>query len=256
MRLADAEQRQFRLHKHRKHERQGFVAGLLLAGPADEAEIDGFVLVEAGGRETERPLRDHIRCVGVLRVETHVVVAVALLEGQAGGAADLLDGVPERRILEVEAVGLVGVVDVVLDLVAGLPDQLVEGGLDGLVDRLEGDALGGEEDGGFDGRQQVVDAAPDLGVGVGERLAEGGQGEGAGGLEGVAGLVALAKVVVAELFDPMADGGVGGRRGGRVFRPNRRDQKDRENGGERKGFVHAHDLRGVVPAAGQGCYEC
>ena len=182
-----------------------------------------------------------------------MVVAVALLEHEAGRAADLARGLPRRDVLEVEAVELVGVVDVVFDLVAGLADQLVEGVLDGLVGGLEGDAFGSEEDRGFEGGQELVGAAADLGVGMVERLAEGGEGLGTGRLEGPAGLVADAVVVVAELFDPAAARRRRPPAGRRLVRPERRGQR-RSSKRRRAGMSWSRaNLRGFVEASRHGC---
>ncbi len=194
-------------------------------GPGGLAEVDVAVLAEAGGGEAEGPLVVDVGGVAVPLVEPDVVVAVALLDHQAGRPTDLVEGLPEGSILEVEAVELVGIVDVVFDVVAGLADQLVEGVLDRLVGGLEADALGGEQGRVFEGGQQLVDAPADLGVGIGERLAEGGEDFGAGRLEGAAGLVADAVVVVAEPFDQLGDGGVGGRLGRRGVGTERRGQQ-------------------------------
>ena len=103
--LADAEQRHFRLHKHREHAASGFRCGSAAGRrrPTRPKSMLRYWLKPVAVKRNA-PWRDHVGRVGVLRVEADVVVAVALLEHQAGGAADLLDGVPERRILEVEAV--------------------------------------------------------------------------------------------------------------------------------------------------------
>ena len=125
----------------------GLLVGLSVVVVAvARAEVDRADLLKAVGDEPERAVVVDVQGGGTFPVlQVNLVVPIILLQHQARLPADPVERFPERPALEVKAERLVGLVGMELDLVAGLPGDLVEDGAEGLVGHLQRHAPGGQD---------------------------------------------------------------------------------------------------------------
>ncbi len=151
------------------------------AGAADQSELQIAIHLEAGRHETEGVFVSEVRHMAALSLEDDALVAVVLLEHQIGVATNAVERSPEGHVLEIAAKYLIGPIRASpeLDLVAGLPRHLVEESAKGLVGHPQGDAPRRDEGSQFEARQKLVRSAAHLGVGVAQRLFQGGHGRNA-----------------------------------------------------------------------------
>lgn len=167
--MADAQQRDAGFREYLESQRQRFVAASRRFDIADQTEIHVAVHLKADRHEAKSARVRHMgRVAALIPQNNSLFAAVGRLHNQIGLTAQIVHHLPQSRVFEIAAVRSLSQVRrrPKFDLLSGLFGHFVEDGAKRLLVHLQCHTPRRHEGSAFDARNEIVNAAANLSVGM------------------------------------------------------------------------------------------